>query len=91
MKKLKPRKTSRILEIAADERYDKASQSVAHSTSVVHHAKKLVERSQEIMKGTGLVHQGVRNEHTTQSPIERARELVKQSKALIEESLKRRA
>jgi hypothetical protein len=94
VKKFKSDKTSRLLEMAIDESYARASNTVDQSTNAVLRAKKLLEQAHEKVQGRempAVKNPVVKNDlQSSRSALERARELVKQSRELIAAGRNRR-
>jgi hypothetical protein len=89
VKKLKTDKHSRLMEMAVDDRHERASNTVDRSISAVMRAKRLVAEAHE-RKEAGGIEVAVDKAQNSLSAVERARELVKQSRQLIAAGRKRR-
>lgn len=89
VKKIKTDKTSRLLEIAADQRCAQAAENVQRSSSAVHQARQLLDKSRKILREERQPAK-INTPQSSAATVERARELVKQSRELVAEIRQRR-
>lgn len=81
---------SRLLEMAVEEHHAQASDTVKQSKDAVYRAKRLIEETHERRKNFGLLTPRGASTEPPASPVQRARELVRRSRALRAESRKNR-